>query len=143
MKESKMTMLMRKQIDYHLRNGQPLPKPEPPRLNISKDPDKEALEILRRAHNAKRKSFMEIKASGAYDLPIYRPKPDDKMNSGKAKKLLQEAMSGLKTSDTTLKPQKREKIKNEIKTTKEDIIDECKAFVFVLTRFKFYTFLFL
>lgn len=131
MKESKMTMLMRKQIDYHLRSGQPLPKPEPPRLNMSKDSDKEALEILRRAHNAKRKSLMEIKASGVYDMPINRPKPDDKMNSEKAKKLLQEAMSGFKTSETTLKPQRREKTKNEIKTSKEDIIDECKRSLFL------------
>ncbi|KAM7359151.1 UPF0193 protein EVG1 homolog [Cochliomyia hominivorax] len=124
MKESKMTMLMRKQIDYHLRNGQPLPKPEPPRPLMSKDPDKEALEILQRAHNAKRKTLREIKASGAYDMPIYRPKPDDKMCSQKAKKILQEAMSGLRISETNLKPKKREKIKNDIKVTEEDIIDE-------------------
>ncbi|KAI8123412.1 putative UPF0193 protein EVG1 [Lucilia cuprina] len=124
MKESKMTMLMRKQIDYHLRNGQPLPKPEPPRLNICRDPDKEAIEILQRAHNAKRKSLSEIRASGAYDMPVYRPKPDDKLPSEKAKKLLQEAMSGLRLSETTLKPKRREKYKKEIKATTEDIIDE-------------------
>ncbi|TMW44270.1 hypothetical protein DOY81_010650, partial [Sarcophaga bullata] len=36
-----------------------------------------------------------IKASGAYDLSYYRPKPDDKCLQKKAKKLLQEAMSVL------------------------------------------------
>ena len=121
-----MTMLMRKQIDYHLRNGEPLPKPEPQRPNTSKDPDKEALDILHRARNAKRKSLADIKASGAYDLSYYRPKPDDKMPSEKAKKLLQEAMSGMRLSETTLKPKRREKVKNEIKNTPEDIIDECE-----------------
>lgn len=126
MKESKMTMLMRKQIDYHLRNGEPLPKPEPPRWNISKDPDKDALEILRRAHNAKRKSLSEIKASGVYEMPRYRPKPTDKLPSEKSKKLLQEAMSGLRISETNLKPKRRVKPKSEPKATTDDIIDECK-----------------
>lgn len=120
-----MTMLMRKQIDYHLRNGEPLPKPQPSRINIRADANKEASAILERAQKAKRKSLREIKASGAYDMPVYRPKPDDKLPSEKAKKLLQEAMSGLRVSETTLKPKRREKHRNETKTTKEDLIDEC------------------
>uniref|UniRef100_A0A1I8QFC8 Uncharacterized protein n=1 Tax=Stomoxys calcitrans TaxID=35570 RepID=A0A1I8QFC8_STOCA len=124
MKESKMSMLMRKQIDYHLRNGEPLPKPEPRRININKDPDSEALEILRRAHNAKRKSLAEIKASGAYEMPRYRPKPDDKLPSEKSKKLLQEAMSGLKISETNLKPKRKPKTNRESNTTTDDIINE-------------------
>ncbi|XP_075163742.1 UPF0193 protein EVG1 homolog [Haematobia irritans] len=124
MKESKMTMLMRKQIDYHLRNGEPLPKPEPPRLNINKDPDAEALEILKRAHNAKRKTLAEIKASGAYEAPRYRPKPDDKLPSEKSKKLLQESMSGLRLCDTTLKPKRKQKKRQDHDTTTDDIINE-------------------
>ncbi|XP_061388351.1 UPF0193 protein EVG1 homolog [Musca vetustissima] len=124
MKESKMTMLMRKQIDHHLRNGEPLPKPEPRRINIYKDADTEAMEILRKAHNAKRKSLSEIKASGAYETPRNRPKPDDKMPSEKSKKLLQEAMSGLRMSETTLKPKRKPKTKHEPPATTDDIINE-------------------
>ncbi|XP_073838781.1 UPF0193 protein EVG1 homolog [Musca autumnalis] len=124
MKESKMTMLMRKQIDHHLRNGEPLPKPEPRRINIFKDPDTEAMEILRRAHNAKRKSLTEIKASGAYETPRNRPKPDDRMPSEKSKKLLQEAMSGLRMSETTLKPKRKQRVKQEPPATPDDIINE-------------------
>lgn len=118
---------MRKQIDHHLRNGEPLPKPEPRRINIFKDPDTEALEILRKAHNAKRKSLTEIKASGAYETPRYRPKPDDKMPSEKSKKLLQEAMSGFRMSETTLKPKRKQKTTPEPPATTDDIINECKC----------------
>uniref|UniRef100_A0A1A9WFB3 Uncharacterized protein n=1 Tax=Glossina brevipalpis TaxID=37001 RepID=A0A1A9WFB3_9MUSC len=123
MKESKMSMLMRKQIDSHIRNGEPLPKPKPPRVNTSMDPDKEAFEILKRARNAKRKSLAAIKASGVYDMPRYRPKPNDKMPSEKAKKLLQEAMSGLCISETTLKPIRKPKSKTT-DITNDDIINE-------------------
>lgn len=129
-----MTMLMRKQIDYHLRNGQPLPKPKTPSPNISKDPDVEALEILRRAHNAKRKSLAEIRASGAYEMPHYRPKPDNKMPSEKSKKLLQEAMSGLRLPETTLKARRKPKKKDEpSETTTDDIINECKYTIGIQT----------
>lgn len=117
---------MRKQIDYHIRNGEPLPKPKSPRVNTSMDPDKEALEILKRARNAKRKSLAAIRASGAYDLPRYRPKPDAKMPSEKAKKLLQETMSGLHISETCLKPLRKPKSKTT-DITNEDIINECKC----------------
>uniref|UniRef100_A0A1A9Z3G9 Uncharacterized protein n=1 Tax=Glossina pallidipes TaxID=7398 RepID=A0A1A9Z3G9_GLOPL len=123
MKESKMSMLMRKQIDYHIRNGEPLPKPKSPRVNTSMDPDKEALEILKKARNAKRKSLAAIRASGAYELPRYRPKPDAKMPSEKAKKLLQETMSGLHISETCLKPLRKPKSKTT-DITNEDIINE-------------------
>ena len=68
MAESKMSMLMRKKINYHLRNGEPLPKPEPPPIN-TKDPEAGALDILQRAHLAKRKNIEQIFASDAYKLP--------------------------------------------------------------------------
>jgi len=45
-KESKMSMMVRKQIDESLRNGEPLPLPEPPRPNTKNDVDRETLAIL-------------------------------------------------------------------------------------------------
>ncbi|XP_037944179.1 UPF0193 protein EVG1 homolog [Teleopsis dalmanni] len=123
MRESRMSMLMRDKINYHLRNGEPLPKPTPPPpIDTSVDPDENALEILRRARNAKRKSLQQIMASGVYEMPNYRPRPTNRKPNEKAKFQLQEAMSGLSLSETVLKPKKQPK--NEECTTSENIIDE-------------------
>ncbi|XP_067642989.1 UPF0193 protein EVG1 homolog [Eurosta solidaginis] len=123
MAESKMSMMMRKKINYHLRNGEPLPKPEPPSINI-KDPDTAALEILRRAHLAKRKSLEQILASGAYDPISYRPRPTNRMPTEEEKKLLQEAMSGMRLAETTLKAKRKPRIRKDANATEENIIDE-------------------
>lgn len=62
-----MSMIMRKQIDESLRNGDPLPLPKPIRPNTNNDLDKETQAILERARNAKRKNLQQIEASGAYE----------------------------------------------------------------------------
>ncbi|XP_039966694.1 UPF0193 protein EVG1 homolog [Bactrocera tryoni] len=123
MAESKMSMLMRKKINYHLRNGEPLPKPEPPPIN-TKDPEAGALDILQRAHLAKRKSLEQILASDAYKLPSYRPRPTNRMPTEKEKKLLQEAMSGMRLAETSLKAKRKPRVRTDSHATEENIIDE-------------------
>lgn len=125
MAESKMSMLMRKKINYHLRNGEPLPKPEPPPIN-TKDPEAGALDILQRAHLAKRKSLEQILASDAYKLPPYRPRPTNRMPTEKEKKLLQEAMSGMRLAETSVKAKRKPRIRTDFQATEENIIDERK-----------------
>ncbi|XP_011183773.1 UPF0193 protein EVG1 homolog isoform X1 [Zeugodacus cucurbitae] len=123
MAESKMSMMMRKKINYHLRNGEPLPKPEPPTIN-TKDPEAGALDILHRAHLAKRKSLEQILASDAYKLPPFRPRPTNRMPTEKEKKLLQEAMSGMRLAETSVKAKRKPRIRTDFQATEENIIDE-------------------
>ncbi|XP_004526916.1 UPF0193 protein EVG1 homolog [Ceratitis capitata] len=123
MAESKMSMMMRKKINYHLRNGEPLPKPKSPRVN-TKDPEAGALDILRRAQLAKRKSLEQILASDAYKLPPYRPKPTDRMPTEKEKKLLQEAMSGMHLAEMSVKAKRKPRNKKDFHATEEHVIDE-------------------
>ena len=69
MEESRLTMMMRKKINYHLRNGDPLPLPEVPKPPQPTEHDFTVTDILRRARCARRKNLETIKASGAYDQP--------------------------------------------------------------------------
>ncbi|XP_022213903.1 UPF0193 protein EVG1 homolog [Drosophila obscura] len=121
-KESKMSILMRKQIDESLRNGEPLPLPKPPRPNTNNDPDKETLAILDRARNAKRKNLRQIEASGAYHTSYYRPPTDNRMAGEKAKSQLQFTMAGTHLADPAVKPLRRPR--EEPLVTEEDIINE-------------------
>ncbi|XP_030373101.1 UPF0193 protein EVG1 homolog [Scaptodrosophila lebanonensis] len=121
-KESKMSMLMRKRIDETLRNGDPLPLPQPPRPNTSNDPDKETLAILERARNAKRKSLKNIMASGAFNQSYYRPPTDNRMPIDKAKAQLQLKMAGTVLPDPAIKPKRRPR--EEAQVSEEDIINE-------------------
>ncbi|XP_017138472.1 UPF0193 protein EVG1 homolog [Drosophila miranda] len=121
-KESKMSILMRKQIDESLRNGEPLPLPKPPRPNTNNDPDKETLAILDRARNAKRKNLRQIEASGAYKTTYYRPPTDNRMAGEKAKSQLQFTMAGTHLADPAVKPLRRPR--EEPLVTEEDIINE-------------------
>lgn len=130
MKESHMSMLMRKQIDESLRNGEPLPLPKPQRPNTNNDPDKETLAILERARNAKRKNLRQIKASGAYDKSYFRPKADDRMQSEKAKARLQFTMAGIELPDPAVKPLRRPRKEREV--TEEDLINECELVSWLL-----------
>ncbi|CAD7004884.1 unnamed protein product [Ceratitis capitata] len=102
MAESKMSMMMRKKINYHLRNGEPLPKPKSPRVN-TKDPEAGALDILRRAQLAKRKN---------------------RMPTEKEKKLLQEAMSGMHLAEMSVKAKRKPRNKKDFHATEEHVIDE-------------------
>lgn len=119
-----MSMIMRKQIDESLRNGEPLPLPKPVRPNTNNDPDKETLAILERARNAKRKNLRQIKASGAYNKSYYRPKTDNRMQSEKAKARLQFTMAGVELPDPAIKPLRRPREEREV--TEEDLIAECE-----------------
>lgn len=130
MKESRMSMLMRKQIHESLRNGEPLPLPKPQRPNTNNDPDKETLAILERARNAKRKNLRQIKASGAYDKSYFRPKTDDRMQSEKAKARLQFTMAGIELPDPAVKPLRRPRKEREV--TEEDLINECELVSWVI-----------
>nr|XP_016934166.1 UPF0193 protein EVG1 homolog [Drosophila suzukii] len=121
-KESKMSMMVRKQIDESLRNGEPLPLPEPPRPNTKNDVDRETLAILERARNAKRKNLRQIEASGAYKLSYYRPPADNRMAGEKAKSQLQFTMAGTHLPDPAIKPRRRPR--EEQLVTEEDLINE-------------------
>ncbi|ALC43524.1 CG5280 [Drosophila busckii] len=115
MKESKMSMLMRKQINESLAKGEPLPLPKPPRPNTSNDPDKETLAILDRARKAKRKNLRQIEASGAYNSTYYRPRADNRQSTEKAKAQLQHTMAGIDLPDPAIKPLRR---------SREDLLDQ-------------------
>ncbi|KAL5292813.1 hypothetical protein ACFFRR_011530 [Megaselia abdita] len=107
MEESRLSMMLQKQINYHLRNGEPLPVKSPEKKKSNMDENARALEIMKRARVAKRKSLDSIIASGAYDQQPYRPKPNGKFPSEKAKKDLQEKMSGIRISTGGFKPTRR------------------------------------
>jgi len=115
-------MMVRKQIDESLRNGEPLPLPEPPRPNTKNDVDRETLAILERARNAKRKNLRQIEASGAYKLSYYRPPADNRMAGEKAKSQLQFTMAGTHLPDPAIKPRRRPR--EEQLVTEEDLINE-------------------
>ncbi|XP_068148708.1 UPF0193 protein EVG1 homolog [Drosophila tropicalis] len=121
-KESKMSMLMRKQIDETLRKGEPLPLPKPQRPNTNNDPDRETLAILERARNAKRKNLRQIVASGAYNSSYYRPPTDNRMVNEKSKAKLQFTMAGTHLPDPAIKPQRRPREERHV--SEEDIINE-------------------
>lgn len=66
MEEQKLTMFQRNKVNYHLRNGDPLPAPKQ-----TKVPDYEeelAYEIMHRAKIAQKRSLDTIKASGAFEI---------------------------------------------------------------------------
>lgn len=125
-KESKMSTMMRKKVDYFLRNGEPFQQPKPKIHPSNINPDREAIEILKRARNAKRKSLDAIMASGAYDAPSYRPKPTDRLPSDKSKLILQETMAGCRLPLTTMKVKRRiNHAQEEVNYSNDDLITEC------------------
>lgn len=134
MEESRLSMMLQKQINYHLRNGEPLPVKSPEKKKNNLDENSRALEIIRRARVAKRKSLEAIIASGAYDQQPYRPKPNGKSPSEKAKIELQEKMSGIKIS-SGMKALRRPS-KQEIEVlTDDDRINECEGFYYLFFYF--------
>lgn len=69
MAEQQMTMFQRNKVNYHLRNGEPLPPPRKPQLERVQDyEDKLALEIIMRAKTARKRSLEVIKSSGAFEM---------------------------------------------------------------------------
>lgn len=96
MEESKLTMMQRKKIDYHLRKGEPLPLPERQKPIVQHDEHQQAYEIIMRARNVRKRSLDTIKASGAYSYDKFVPLKNIRETSDRAKKRLQELMSGVK-----------------------------------------------
>lgn len=70
MEEQKLTMFQRNKVNYHLRNGEPLPPPRmPPAPEKSHDYEEQlAYEIMMRAKTARKRSLDAIRATGAYDI---------------------------------------------------------------------------
>lgn len=126
-------MMLKNQINYHLRNGDPLPVRSPEKKKSNLDENARALEIMKRARVAKRKSLEAIIASGAYDQQAYRPKPNGKLSSEKAKKDLQEKMSGIRLS-SGLKPARRPS-QQEFEVLGDD--ERINESGFFLNRFRF------
>lgn len=69
MAEQKLTMFQRNKVNYHLRNGEPLP---PTKVYEQEKQngyvDRLAYEIINRAKTARRRTLESIKASGAFEL---------------------------------------------------------------------------
>lgn len=92
MEEAKLTILQRNRINYHLRNGEPLPPPKEPKF------EQEYSNFLPMAiprKNIKKRSLSTIIESGAFDVEKYHSK-DDKPPAEKTKLKLQEQMAGCK-----------------------------------------------
>lgn len=134
MEEAHLTMMQRKNINYHLRNGNPLPLPalENPLSKMAGKYDEsvQAYEIIMRAKNARKRSLDTIKASGAYKLERFVSTKGQREPAEMAKKRLQEIMSGLKEFPELNSKKSQNKYKHKKGETDEwpDQITECKLF---------------
>lgn len=110
MEESRLTMLQRKQINYNLRNGDPLPIWQ---QNVNKKPLKQASspQYYNRAKSCRRRTLDSIMESDAFNVEKFIPKDAYKEPSEKAKLRLQQQMTGLKEDPELIKL----KIKNKYK----------------------------
>lgn len=110
MEESRLTMLQRKQINYNLRNGDPLPIWQ---QNVNKKPIKQASspQYYNRAKSCRRRTLDSIMESDAFNVEKFIPKDAYKEPSEKAKLRLQQQMTGLKGDPELIKL----KIKNKYK----------------------------
>lgn len=72
MEEQHLTMFQRNKVNYHLRNGDPLPPPRKPKFERAQDyEDQLAMEIMMRAKTARKRSLDVIQASGAFEVEKY------------------------------------------------------------------------
>lgn len=69
MEEQKLTMFQRNKVNYHLRNGDPLPAPKQPQAMDYEE--QLVFEIIQRAKIARKRNLDTIKASGAYEVEKY------------------------------------------------------------------------
>lgn len=96
MDEAKLTMYQRSNVNYHLRKGDPLPKPRERQPHSSETyEDKLAQQIMFRARTSRKRTLDEIKRTGAYEYEKYIPIHALKEPSEKQKLRLQEKMSGI------------------------------------------------
>lgn len=94
-----MTMFQRNKVNYHLRNGEPLPPPRTSAAaNVGPADYEEQLAgaILSRAKSARKRTLDAITASGALEPDRYVPLHHLREPSGVQKQRLQETMSGSK-----------------------------------------------
>lgn len=93
MEESRLTMMQRKKINYHLRNGDPLPL-----LHENKRPGgvgaPPPVPNSYRARSCRRRTLDSILESDAFNVERFVPKNAYKETSDMAKLKLQEQMSG-------------------------------------------------
>lgn len=115
MEESRLTMLQRKKINYHLRNGDPLPIWQ---QNINKKPLKQCSDpqYYNRAKSCCRRTLDSIMESDAFNVEKFIPKDAYKEPSEKAKLRLQQQMSGLKGDPELIKL----KVKNKYKHNRRE-----------------------
>lgn len=93
-------MLQRKNINYHLRNNEPLPLPEQNerrRLAREDHEDRLAYKIMLRASTARKRPLQHIINSGAFDVEKYVPR-DFRESCERSKAKLQASMSGFPES---------------------------------------------
>lgn len=73
MEEQKLTMFQRNKVNYHLRNGEPLPPPRVPAREKANDYEEQlAFEIMMRAKSARKRTLDTIVATGAYKIEKYK-----------------------------------------------------------------------
>lgn len=97
MEEARLTMLQRNKINYHLRNGDPLPLTAVKKRSPTNDDEKmHAYQIIMKVRERRRKTQQDIEATGAYEKQKYQPPKNMKESSDKAKLRLQQLMSGIK-----------------------------------------------
>lgn len=69
MEEQKLTMFQRNKVNYHLRNGDPLPPPKMSQRERTNDYEEQlAFEIMLRAKSARKRTLDTIRANGAYEI---------------------------------------------------------------------------
>lgn len=72
MEEQRLTMSQRNKVNYHLRNGDPLPPPRKPQRERQQDyEDRLALEIMQRAKSSRKRTLDLIQASGDLEIEKY------------------------------------------------------------------------
>lgn len=98
MDEAKLTILQRKQINYHLRNGNPLPV-------VEDEAVPQRTGTIPQFRFVRKRNLGEIKASGAYDFEQI-PFGPYKEPCHQMKQRLQDAMSGLNSSNKQKKPKR-------------------------------------
>lgn len=146
MEEQHLTMFQRSKVNYHLRNGEPLPPPRQPKYERAQDYEEQlAIEIMMRAKNARKRSLEVIQASGAFEIEKYNfnqisdislntfssryvPIHHLRESSEKQKIRLQERMSGLKQHPelSSLQTKACHKFKNGKQREKIDPMTQCK-----------------
>lgn len=128
MEEAHLTMMQRKKLNYHLRNGDPLPQPNQQESNlVCDDENMQAYRIMMRVRNSRRRSLDVIKASGAYEKDKYVATRHLRETSEQAKMRLQQEMSGIKEFPGASHLKVGAKYKHKLKNREGcDPVQECK-----------------